>query len=298
MGSWGTSVFSDDLAQDVRREYNILLSVGKDNNDIEELLTNYYRNILNCNNPDEDVFWFSLSLCEWKKGRLSVYVKEKALAALESGQDLNRWSVAGNDRDFINRKKALSNLKEIILSPQPSAKKVRKPTVYHCPWKVGSLLAYRIVSNKNLIDNPCFMKYVLLRIIKIDRHPVSRIFDTGYYDESMTVGLYNWIGSQIPDPKITRDLKYIAIKECSQALKPFWGNKDVRSVQLDWVSTKNEKGDITYLDCDEGYNSIPEFFESSTNVKLLTHFFAFDVTLSKRFERYLHDDCNFDYIIV
>ena len=54
MGSWGTSVFSDDLAQDVRREYNILLSVGKDNNDIEELLTNYYRNILNCNNPDEE----------------------------------------------------------------------------------------------------------------------------------------------------------------------------------------------------------------------------------------------------
>ena len=59
MGAWGTSIFSDDLALDIRREYNVLLSVGKDNATSEGMLINYYANILNCNNPDEDVFWFA-----------------------------------------------------------------------------------------------------------------------------------------------------------------------------------------------------------------------------------------------
>lgn len=83
MGAWGTEIFSDDLAQDIRGEYNVLLSVGKSDSDAEKMLINYYSNILNCSNPDEDVFWFALALSEWKKGRLSETVKEKALSALK-----------------------------------------------------------------------------------------------------------------------------------------------------------------------------------------------------------------------
>ena len=72
MGAWGTAVFSDDLAMDVRSEYNFLVSINKENSDIEKLLMDYYSDILNCNDPDEDVFWFALSLSEWKKGRCSA----------------------------------------------------------------------------------------------------------------------------------------------------------------------------------------------------------------------------------
>ena len=90
MGAWGPSIFSDDLAADIRREYNILLSVGKTSEEAEKMLIDYYSSLLNCNDPDEDVFWFALALCEWKKGRLSITVREKALNALDSGRDLER----------------------------------------------------------------------------------------------------------------------------------------------------------------------------------------------------------------
>lgn len=324
MGAWGTAIFSDDLAQDVRREYNILLSIGKDNEEIEKMLINYYSSILNCNDSDEDVFWFALALCEWKKGRLSSFVKAKALDALKNGYNLERWNTVGNEKNYEKRRKVLNDLHDVILSPMPPIKKIKKPTVHHCPWEVGSLLAYRIVSNKlSLKNHPCFMKYVLLRVVKIEKKPISRLFDTEYYDESMLVGLYNWIGSAIPDTKIVSSLKYISINDYTplkstetiamsllnelpeesrevvrKAIASHFDRKVEKCVWLDWLSTKNEKGDITCLDCDENFQDhIPEFFQPSLYSNTLTHFLPFDITLSKKFEPYL-DNGNFDYVLI
>jgi len=325
MGAWGTSIFSDDLALDIRREYSVLLSVGRSGEEAEKMLIDYYSSILNCNDPDEDVFWFVLALCEWKKGRLSLTVKEKALGALENGHDLNRWNTPGNEKNYEKRKKVLKRLKEVLLSPQPPFKKIKKPTVHHCPWKVGSLLAYRIISNKNyLCGRPCNMKYVLLRVVRIDKHPISKLFDTGYYDETMMVGLYNWIGSEIPDPKIVHSLDYIIIenytpekpinsfdesllnclpeesrKVVNTAISSFFKRKVEKCVWLDWLSSKEEQGDITFLDCDDNFlNDIPEFFKPVPKSNTFTHFRPFDVSLSKIFDPYLVNQHNSDSVLI
>ena len=34
MAAWGTAIFSDDIAADVRNEYNALLSIGKNDEQI------------------------------------------------------------------------------------------------------------------------------------------------------------------------------------------------------------------------------------------------------------------------
>lgn len=317
MGAWGTSIFSDDLAQDIRREYNFLLSIGKENREIEETLKQYYSSILNCNDPDEDVFWFALALSEWKKGRLSSAVKEKALSALDVGRDLERWNTLGNKKNYEKRLKALKEFKNIILSPMPVVKKQRKPTVHHCPWKVGSLLAYRIVANKwTLEGHPCYLKYVLLRIIKIVKNPISAILPTEYYDEMMLVGLYNWIGDEIPDPQIAKHLEFIPIKEytptppvnavdlsllnslpeesrksIANAIISSFEKKIVTCAYLDWQSTKDIVGDITYLDCDESYeHNIPNFFDTSIFSCPLTNYASFDITVAKRMECYFGEN--------
>ena len=316
MGAWGTSIFSDDLALDIRREYSVLLSVGKSGEEAEKMLIDYYSSLLNGNDPDEDVFWFVLALCEWKKGRLSSNVKEKALSALENGRDLNRWNTPGNEKNYEKRKKVLKKLREDILSPQPPMKNIKKATVHHCPWKVGSLLAYRIVSHKDyLCGRPCYMKYVLLRVVRIDRRPISKLFDTGYYNESMMVGLYNWIGNEIPDPEIAHSLQYIPIENSAMeksmksfdlsllsglpeesknkvnaVLDSFVKRTPEKCVWLDWRSSKDEQGDITFLDCDENFsNDLPEFFKPAPNACTYTHFRPFDISLSKIFDPHLAD---------
>lgn len=304
MSAWGTAIFSDDLAQDVRREYGILLSTGKDNHEVEEMLVNYYASILNCHDPDEDVFWYALALSEWKHGRLSDFVKSKALGALDNGKDLERWNIAGNEKNYEKRKKVLREFREIILQPMPTAKKIKKPTVHHCPWKEGDLLAYRIVSDKQSLENhPCFMKYVLLRVVKIEKHPISKLFDTEYYDETMLVALYNWMGSTIPNPEIVNRLKYIPImNETDIALPkdvvPIFNWKTERFVWLDWLPTKDAPGDITILGHDENFkNAFPDYFKQPLYSCVLTHFLPFDITLAKKFESYWKNNNNLDCVL-
>ena len=309
---------------DIRREYSALLSIGKSNEVAEAALIAYYSSILNRNDPDEEVFWFTLSFCEWKKGRLSPFVKEKALLALQSGLDLERWRSAGNEKEYKRRIKVLDNLKETILSPMPPAKKIKKPTVHHCPWKVGSLLAYRIVSAERMNDHPLFMKYVLLRVVKIKKHPVSKLFKAEYYDESMMVALYNWIGSKIPDPEIVNQLEYTFISENSlvppknpidyssldqlpeesretlkKGILTMFEKQITKCVWFDWLPYGNVHGDITFLNCDENFeNSIPDFFKPNFSSSTYTHFIPFDYSLRNRFEPYLNGKSDFDYLII
>lgn len=314
MGAWGPDIFSDDLASDIRREYTFMLSIGIEDEAIEKILEKYYSEVFDCSDPDEDVFWFALAMCEWKYGRLSPRVKEKALFALEQGCDLERWNSIDNQKNYIKRIAVLEKFKKTILSPMPPARRPKKRSVRHCPWKVGSLLAYRIVSNKkNLSNHPCFNKYALLRVIKINRHPLSKILPDERYDESMLVGLYNWIGDEIPNPDIVKELEFIPIEEFSlpkpvndvdysildilpeerrNKLKADFMRLFEKRIEtcasLDWVPTKNEVADITYLDCDESFqDKIPDFFDVSICSYALTHFLPFDITLSKRLEKYL-----------
>ena len=300
MSAWGTAIFSDDLAMDIRRDYGILLATGKENSEAEDMLIKYYSSILNSHGPDEEVFWYALALSEWKKGRLSDFVKEKALRALDAGKDLERWNVAGNEKNYEKRKQVLKEFRNVILQPMPALKKIKKPTVHHCPWKEGDLLAYRIVSNKrNLENHPCFMKYVLLRVVRVEKHPVTKIYDSGYYDETMLVALYNWMGSAMPSSEIVNELNYTPVMDIPKDLKPLLGGKAEKFAWLDWLPTKDAPGDITTLGHDENYrNAYPDYFKNPLCSRVLTHLLSFDLILSDKFEPYWGNDFSSEYVFI
>lgn len=92
--------------------------------------------------------------------------------------------------------------------------KYQSPPFTTARGRSAACWAYRIITNsEKLHDHPCFGKYVLLRVVRVQKHPVSRLFDTGYYDESMDVALYNWIGDVILEPGIVERLHFIPIME-------------------------------------------------------------------------------------
>lgn len=315
MGIWSPALFADDLALDVRGEYNALLSIGKTSSQAEELLCSYYQEIFDCNDPDEVVFWFALAYCQWKKGRLTEKARAKALSFVNSEIDLDRWRSVGDEKRLKKRKQLHEQIAGMLVSPSPLPKKIKKPTVHHCPWPVGSLLAYRIVTNQDLVSHPCYMKYALLRVIKIDQHPVSQLAPTECYNESMLVGLYGWIGDQIPDPQIVKDLGYIPIEErahdktterialsllngmendlqgvVQQAITNAFSRQTATCAILDWLPYKERTGDITFLCCDETYQKeLPAFFDTSIIGCPMVHFLPFDIMLAKRLESYLDE---------
>lgn len=310
MGSWGPAIFSDDIASDVRREYQTLLAAGLADEEAEELLFAYYHDILNEDADDSVAFWLALSLCQWKLGRLSELVKQESLRLIDSGKAVTHWNPVFKEKKFAKRKAVLKDLRNILLSPMPSARKVQKPRTHHCPWKTGSLLAYRIATNeKDMGQHPCFGKYALLRVVRIQRQPVSRILPDLFYNEMMFVGAYGWIGDQIPDPSIADQLQYIALDESlvfppslfdtiasstlpNNVKRDFEAQckrKDYYYIVLSMSQTEIKQGLITCIGCDTEFEShIPEVFQKIGTPYTITSSPSLDICLAKRLERFLY----------
>ena len=196
-------VYDEDLAADLRREYRTLLALGVEENFALEKIIAYFE-------PNrygysyETTFWLALAETQWRLGRLNDTVKERALRTLE---ELISAPTAFEGNAKIRR------LYDQMLTPAPPMKKLRKPSVSRCRWEVGSLLAYRIVNNKSLANHPCYGKYVLLRIVKIDRTPVTTLIPTDWCDEIPLISVYDWIGDSIPNPEIADALQFTPIDD-------------------------------------------------------------------------------------
>lgn len=142
MGAWGTAIFSDDTAADVRDAFTDFIADGLSPAEATERLIQESADILD----DEDeavVFWLALAATQWKLGRLLDNVRDRALAILDAGDDLLRWTE--NSRSEVNqRKKHLAKLRDQLLSPQPKAKKL-KPFRKSCTdFRAGDVAAYRL----------------------------------------------------------------------------------------------------------------------------------------------------------
>ena len=313
MGTWGTAVFSNDLAADVRGDYNTLLAVGREA-DAEELLLNYYSFMLGVGDDEEPIFWCALALAEWNKGRLSEFVKQKALYYLEQGGDLELWDTPDNQKNYQKRKKVLEELHAKLLGPLPPKKKVKRPSyIHHCPWKAGDLLAYHMITNQKKKQEPLYGKYVLLRVLKISKTPVSKIVPTDLYYEKMRVGLYGWCGDDCPDPSIVEDLEYIPFADYTPVppKNPFdWSileklreedRERVRagivenlfkhqvetSYYLDWIPNRGDTVDIQCIGHDPSFEKgIPEFFEEGLKKCIYSNLYALEARLFRRMKPY------------
>ena len=176
--------------------------------------------------------------------------------------------------------------------------------IHHkCPWKAGSLLAYRIISSDSpyVTSSPFYGKYVLLRVIKILRERENAENDD-LFREAMLVGLYNWWGDTIPDARIVKNLEFTPIrvdtkpllnKTVIQAIDNAVALNDAISrlsspcvrtcCRLDWKCLNGIKTeDIFHLvDCDDQF--VPgDFFKTDLPDYSFSHSIPFDARLVTR----------------
>lgn len=177
MGTWGTALYSDDLAADIRSDFRDLIGQGLAADDaLERLLSEYSCSF---NDPDEAaVFWLAVADTAWRLGRPVVRATAEALNVIESGADLRRWEVA---KDRRARGLVLDKLAANLRSLPPSAKRVARPLIANNTWKVGEVVAYRLASGA----------WTLFRVIghqkdKGGRHSICEPLD--------------WSGPELPVP--------------------------------------------------------------------------------------------------
>ncbi len=175
MGAWGTGLFSDDSASDVRDGYRDLIGDGYSSSQATDLLIAEWSDSLL--DPEESsVFWLALASTQWQCGRLENRVKSRALEIIDSGTDLARWR--DDPKQLKNREAVLAKLRSQILAPQPRLKRIPKRFRDSCDWSIGEVIGYRLQTGK----------WVLLLVVgfhsdKGGTSPICMLLD--WLDESL-----------------------------------------------------------------------------------------------------------------
>lgn len=120
MGTYGVRLFHDDTANDVRDDFLNLLRQGHSAEESSKVLRTQWSTSID-DSDDGPIFWLALAATQCEYGCLQAEVKQHAVAVIDEGSDLGRWSGKLLER----RREVLAELRTKLLGPQPKARRPR-----------------------------------------------------------------------------------------------------------------------------------------------------------------------------
>jgi hypothetical protein len=184
MGTWGTGIFSDDNAADLRDDYRDFIGDGLSSPEATDRLLAEWGSSISREPEYAATFWLALAVTQWKCGRLEDRVKANALAAIDGGSAMRPWLAGKLER---KRKSVLEAVRQQIESPQPPPRKIPKRIRAACEWEPTELIGYRLLSGD----------YIILRVV----HLVSD--KGGVYPDCEPL---DWQGKEFPPREIIDNL--------------------------------------------------------------------------------------------
>src|SRR4051812_25721854 len=142
LGAWGTAIFSDDSASDVRDEWREAILDGLSPEDATQRLLETFDDYLE-EADTERLFWMALAAAQMETGRLLPDVCARALAIIDDGGDVDRWRADGDEALARERARVLERLAARLRGPQPKPKRLRRPKALSVPLEVGDVVRVR-----------------------------------------------------------------------------------------------------------------------------------------------------------
>src|SRR5579863_2061645 len=140
MGSWGTAIFADDDASDVKSDFRHFLADAQSLEGATEAIVEDYGASF-ADLASTTAFWLGLGLTQWRMGRLDSRVKEAVIAIIDGGLDLAKWE---SSPDRAKRAAVLAKARARILLPLPKPSPMPKPFVVQLgDWRIGEVIGYR-----------------------------------------------------------------------------------------------------------------------------------------------------------
>src|SRR2546421_581667 len=139
LGAWGTAIFSDDTASDVRDEWREAILDGLSPEDATQRLLETFDDYLE-EADTERLFWMALAAAQMETGRLLPDVCDRALAIIDGGGDVDRWREDGDESLARQRARVLERLAAKLRGPQPKPKRLRRPVALSVPLEVGDVV--------------------------------------------------------------------------------------------------------------------------------------------------------------
>lgn len=189
MGAWGTKLFDDDEAADLRASYRTYLADAQSDAGATDLSAQSFGATLE--RPGESTsFWLALGSIQWQLGRLDPRVRQACLGIIDEGTDLARWS---DPKDRARRERVLAELRARLLSPLPAAKPMPKPIPTQLPgWEPGEVIGRRLPNGK----------YALIHVLGYQLWSAFKV-------KAPKVSVLGWFGDSEPDLAALPNLTYI-----------------------------------------------------------------------------------------
>ena len=182
MGVWGTSLFSDDVACDVRDHYRELLEDGVEDSAATQQTVEQFRAYLD---EPEGIALLALAVTQSTLGRLDPDIRDRALAVIDRGADLEVWEHE-NPKQLAKRRGTLEKARAQLLGPQPRRRRVRAPKRISSGLAAGDVLALSLPGRS-----------VLLRVVRVRAH---RLGETPILEE------LDFDGTEVPPPEVLERL--------------------------------------------------------------------------------------------
>jgi hypothetical protein len=152
---WGTGLFSDDVACDIRNYYRQLLEDGVEDSAATRLILEKFEHYLE--EPD-GVALIAFAVTQSKVGRLEPHVRDRALAIIDAGADLVVWE-RENPTLLSQRRAVLEKARVQLTGPQPAARRLRPPKRVLSGLAAGDVLALALPR-----------RMALLRVVRVHAH--------------------------------------------------------------------------------------------------------------------------------
>jgi hypothetical protein len=130
MGDWGDGIFSNDFAADLRGDWREAIIDGLAPEEATALLAERH-------GGKGSPFWVALAAAQHQTGHLLADVRDRALAAIDAGEDFEGWEADAR------RSAVLRRLAERLRGPQPAPKRLRGPRVVESGVEVGDVIRVR-----------------------------------------------------------------------------------------------------------------------------------------------------------
>lgn len=113
MGTWNAGIFDDDIALDIKAEFDDALAEGMTVKEATKQILESFEDVLE-DDEESPIVYLALAALQLEKGEIQKNIKKKALQIIESEQGMERWEEAGAEL-FVQRKVILNELKRNLV---------------------------------------------------------------------------------------------------------------------------------------------------------------------------------------
>ena len=141
MGTWGTSIFQNDVSEDVKDFYISKLKGGLDDRRAYAETLLEFEDELNDSDERTDVI-FALAMTMLKYGRLTDEIRDIAISNIETDLSSDKWNTPKLHKE---RQCNLEKMKEQLLGEMPDRKKVSVHKPIKLDWNKGEVYCFQLV---------------------------------------------------------------------------------------------------------------------------------------------------------